>query len=125
MTTIEINDGKLHLRVRGLDIVLALKKELTVPLSHITRAEVGVAADALDRLHHSIRMPGTAIPGVVIAGSYRESGRWMFWDIHSGEQAITIWLTHEHYDAIVVDVADPATTVGQINGALDHVTPTK
>ncbi len=118
MTTIEISEGTLHLRVRGFDVVLAVKKQLAVPLAHVQRAEIGVSPEATERLEHSLRMPGTAVPGVVIAGHYREHGRWMFWDIHSGKQAITIRLDHEHFDALVVDVEDPAATVAQINAAL-------
>ena len=115
MTNIDIANDTLVLTVRGFDAVLALKKHLEIPLAHVTRAEVGVAAEARDRLHESLRLPGTYLPGIITAGSYREHGRWMFWDVHSGERAITIWIAHEKYDAIVVDVDDPATAVARIN----------
>ncbi|HWE28255.1 MAG TPA: hypothetical protein VHB97_09650 [Polyangia bacterium] len=118
MTTIELIDETLQLTVRGFDVVLALKKHLVIPLAHVTRADLGVAAAARERLHHSLRMPGTSLPGIVTAGSYVEDGRWMFWDIHSGDHAITIWIEHERYDAIVADVDDPAATVARINARL-------
>lgn len=117
MTTIDIAGDKLVLTVRGFDVVLALKKHLEVPLSRIKRAEVGVAADAQERLRQSLRMPGTYLPGIVTAGSYLEHGRWMFWDIHSGKQAITIFIEHDKFDAVVVDVDDPAATVARIEAA--------
>lgn len=118
MTTIELTDDKLELTVRGFDVVLALKKHLSIPLAHVTRVEAGVAAEAREQLRHSLRMPGTYLPGIVTAGSYVEHGRWMFWDVHSGERAITIFVEHERYDAVVVDVDDPAATVARIEERL-------
>ena len=118
MTTVDIVGDHLELTVRGFDVVLALKKHLTVPLTHVTRVEVGVASEARERLRNSLRMPGTYLPGIVTAGSYVEHGRWMFWDVHSGEQAITIYITHERYDAVVVDVDDPAATVARLEARL-------
>ena len=114
MTTIDLVNDKLELTVRGFDVVLALRKHLTVPLAHVTRVEVGVASEARERLRHSLRMPGTYLPGIITAGSYREHGRWMFWDVHSGDKAVTIFIAHERYDAIVVDVEDPAGTAARI-----------
>lgn len=118
MTTIELTDDKLELTVRGFDVILALKKHLSVPLANVTRVEVGVAAGAREQLHDSLRMPGTYLPGIITAGSYVEHGRWMFWDVHSGERAITIFLDHDRYDALVVDVDDPAATVARIDARL-------
>jgi hypothetical protein len=118
MTTIELTEDKLRLTVRGFDVVLAFKKHLEVPLRHVKGAEVGVAPEARERLSHSLRIPGTRLPGIVTAGSYYELGRWMFWDVHSGDNAITIWIEHERYDAIVVDVEEPANVVASINTKL-------
>jgi hypothetical protein len=118
MTEIALAADKLVLTVKGFDVVLSFKHHLEIPLAHVARVELGVAAEAKDRLHESLRLPGTSFPGIITAGSYREHGRWMFWDIHSGDHAITIWLRHDRYDAIVVDVEDPAATVDKINWRL-------
>jgi hypothetical protein len=118
MTTIEILGGKLQLTVHGLDVILAFRRHLEIPLEHVRGAVVGVSPEAKVRLSHSLRIPGTSLPGVINAGSYVEDGRWMFWDIHSGERAITISVHHEHYDAIIVDVEDPVATVAKINHVL-------
>ena len=118
MTTIELKHNKLLLTVHGFDVILSFKKHLEVPLAHVKSAEVGVAPAAREQLRHSLRVPGTSLPGIVTAGSYVEDGRWMFWNIHSGERAVTIWIEHERYDAIVVDVEDPAAIVERINARL-------
>ena len=114
MTTIEILGGKLQLTVNGLDVILAFRRHLEIPLEHVRGAVVGITPEAKARLVDSLRIPGTHLPGVITAGSYVEHGRWMFWDVHSGEHAITIAIAHEHYDAIIVDVEDPAATVAKI-----------
>lgn len=118
MTSIETTHETLALTVHGVDVILAFKHRLEIPLSHVVGAEVGVSDEVAERLAHSLRLPGTHVPSLITAGSYSEHGRWMFWNIKSGDNAITIRITHEKYDALVVDVADPAATVEQIRTAL-------
>lgn len=118
MTEITLTDDTLTLTVRGFDVILALRHHLEIPLSHVARVELGVAAEARDHLRESLRLGGTHLPGIVTAGSYVEHGRWMFWNIHSGEHAITLWLHHDRFDAIVVDVADPPAEVSRITARL-------
>jgi hypothetical protein len=118
MTTIETTHEALVLTVKGFDVILALKHRLEIPLAHVLGAEVGVSDEVRERLRQSLRLPGTHLPGIITAGSYTEHGRWMFWDIHSGDNAITIRIAHERYDRIVVDVEDPASAVAAITAAL-------
>lgn len=121
MTTIEIRGGKLHLTVNGLDVILAFKRHLEIPLEHVRGAVVGITPAAKEQLSQSLRVPGTHLPGVLVAGSYVEHGHWMFWDVHhSGEHAITISIAHERYQAIVVDVAEPAIVVAKIEYFLER-----
>ncbi|MCU1282060.1 MAG: hypothetical protein JWM53_5606 [bacterium] len=121
MTTIEMTHDKLVLTVKGFDVILALKHHLEIPLAHVLGAEVGVSDEVRARLSHSLRLPGTHLPGLITAGSYAEHGRWMFWDIRNGDQAITIRIAHEKYDRVVVDVEDPASAVAAITTALAAV----
>jgi hypothetical protein len=121
MTSVESTHDKLILTVHGFDVILALKHRLEIPLQHVLGAEIGVADEVRERLRHSLRMPGTHLPGIITAGSYVEHGRWMFWDIHDGANAITIRIEHEKYDRLIVDVEDPASTVAAITTALAAV----
>ncbi len=118
VTEVALAGDKLLVTIKGFDVVLALKHHLEIPLAHVARVELGVAAEAKQRLHESLRLPGTYVPGIITAGSYRAGGRWMFWDIHSGDYAITLWLQHEHYEAIVVEVEDPVATIDKIKWRL-------
>ena len=114
MTEVEIGEGHLRVVVEGFDKVLALHSTLDVPLAHVRGASQD--PDAL-REPHGIRLMGTSLPGVVAAGSFYD-GEWLFMDVHRPENAVKIDLDHEHYRALVVEVADPVATVKAINAAI-------
>ncbi len=114
MTEVEIGEGHLRIVVEGFDKVLALHSSLDVPLTHVRGASQD--PDAL-REPHGIRLMGTSLPGVVAAGSFYD-GEWLFMDVHHAENAVKIDLDHEHYRALVVEVADPVATVKAINAAI-------
>ncbi len=114
MTEVEIRDGKLRLVIEGFDKVLALRSTLEISLSHVRGASLD--PDAL-RERHGLRLAGTSLPGVVAAGTFYD-GEWWFLDVHNPERAVKIDLDHEHYRALVVEVADPDGTVRAINAAI-------
>jgi hypothetical protein len=105
-------DGNVHFRVEGLDRLWSLKSELTIPLAHIraARADPTVARG----WWHGIRAPGTNVPGVITAGTFYQHGRRIFWDVHDPEKTIVIELADERYDELIVEVADPAAVVQQL-----------
>ena len=104
MTEVEIANGYLRVVVEGFDKVLALKSSVEVPLIHVRGASQD--PDAL-RERHGLRLGGTSLPGVVAAGTFYD-GRWWFLDVHHPEVAVKIELDHEHYAALIVEVANPA-----------------
>ena len=114
MTEVEIGDGRLRVVVEGFDKVLALRSTLEMPLSHVRRASQD--PEAL-RERHGLRLAGTSLPGVVAAGTFFD-GEWWFLDVHHPERAVKIDLDHEHYAALIVEVADPEGTVRAINAAI-------
>ena len=117
MTEVEITNGYLRVVVEGFDKVLALKSTLEVPLTHVRGASQD--PDAL-RERHGLRLGGTSLPGVIAAGTFFD-GRWWFLDVHHPEDAVKIELDHEHYAALIVEVADPVATVAAINAAIAAV----
>ncbi len=114
MTEVEIVNGHLRVVVEGFDKVLALRSTLEVPLTHVRGASQD--PDAL-RERHGLRLGGTSLPGVIAAGTFFD-GQWWFLDVHHPEEAVKIDLDHEHYAALVVEVADPVATVRAINVAI-------
>ncbi len=73
MTTINLTTTELVVRITGWDQLWALKRRLTIPLPHV----VGAAVDPEAKHRFAgIRMPGSHVPGVVTAGTFRWHGKW-------------------------------------------------
>lgn len=116
MVEISIIEDALHLEVQGWDKLWALKSRLTIPLAHVrgARADTEVARG----WWHGIRAPGTQWPGVITAGTFYQDGKRVFWDVHEPENTIVLDLADERYDQLIVEVANPASAVQQIEAAL-------
>ena len=68
-------------------------------------------------------MPGTQIPGIIIAGSYLRDGRWTFWDVRgAGDNAIEVDLVGVRYQRLVIDVADPDAERDRLQAAISRGT---
>jgi len=120
MTRVEIQDDRLIARIQGVDKVLALKSELTIPLAHVKGASVS-APDVRRRWGSLLRMhvPGTDLPYVVMAGTFVFlDGEHAFWDVHDPDRTVVIELDHERFAKLVLEVADPQATAAAINAAL-------
>jgi hypothetical protein len=109
MVDLLIAEGKLFLRVRGMDKLWALKSSLEIPLEHIAgvRADPSIARGWC----HGLKMPGTVIPGVITAGTFYQHGKRVFWDVHHPDNTVVIDLVDERYNQLVVEVANPGTAV--------------
>jgi hypothetical protein len=116
MAEIELSNESLVVKVTGVDKVLALKSRLEVPLEHVSGVEI--RPEAARAWWHGYRMPGTHIPGVITAGSFYQSGEWVFWDVHDPDKTVAIQLRHEHYTRLVIQVDDPEATAATITHAL-------
>lgn len=118
MVDLSIADGKLVLNVRGADKLWAFKSSLEIPLQHISgiRADPSIAQG----YWHGIRVPGTHIPGVIIAGTFYQDGKRIFWDVHDPENTIVLDLHDERYNELIVEVASPLETVAIVQAALPH-----
>ena len=103
---------------RGWSKLWALKERVTVPLSAVRavrRAPAGVGRG----WWKGWRLPGTHLPGVVVAGSYYEDGAWTFWDVRgTGDRAIEVDLEGERYRRLLVDVSDPDAEVARLGAAI-------
>jgi hypothetical protein len=116
MVELSIAEEKLMLCVMGADKLWALKSSLEIPLVHIA----GVRADpeVARGWWHGIRLPGTNVPGVITAGTFYQDGKRVFWDVHYPERTIVIDLHDEHYNQLVIEVADPQAAINLIQSAL-------
>lgn len=116
MVELSIYDGKLSLHVHGMDKLWSFKSSLEIPLQHIS----GIRADSniAKGLWHGIRLPGTHIPGVLIAGTFYQDGNRVFWDVHNPENTVVIDLRDERYNELIVEVANPQAAVETVKACL-------
>jgi hypothetical protein len=115
MVEITASGGNVRFTVIGRDRFYALRRKVDVPAAHITGVR---RAEDLTR-PAGIRLFGTALPGVIYAGSFRGGGRWTFWDVRAKnrDRAIAVDIEHEHYAQLVVEVADPDAAIRTIEDA--------
>jgi hypothetical protein len=106
MARITIADGMLTVQMRGLDKVLAIHGNISVPLSHIQG--VDVRPEEAFKIFHGLRA-GTNIPHVVTAGTFFTHDGRLFFDIHDPERSIAIDLAHDTYSRLIVQVDDDET----------------
>jgi len=117
MTEISIADKSLSVEMKGWDKLWALKSRLEIPLAHIKAVRV----DSEIATHvKGLRTLGTHLTGVITAGTFRQEGDRVFWNVHHAEKVIVIELHDERYTKLVIEVADPPATVATIYNALSN-----
>jgi len=115
MATISIDGSDLTIDVQGMDKFWSLKSRLTIPMAHVR----GATADpSIASEHKGWRGPGTHLPGVIVAGTFHQDGKQVFWDVHNKDKAIVIELKDDTYQRLVIEVDDPRATVELIERAV-------
>lgn len=122
VASINLSNGTLRVDIEGADQLWALKRQLQIPLAHVVGA--AEAQDEARQWLHGIRLGGTHVPGIISAGRFYSQGKWVFWDVHPPDKAISIGLRDEHYSRIVLESDDPAGQIRRINAAVDWVSIT-
>ena len=117
MTAIEIVGDRLLVRLTGWDRIWALKGGLNVPLAHVRGTEFAPAGIK----PKGLRAPGSYLPGVIAAGTYRWRGHREFWSVRHVNKAIVLHVQDDGYDRLVLEVADPAAAVTAINDAVARI----
>ena len=79
MVDIHIEDGLATFRIAGLHKLWALKSRIVVPVEDIVAVE---GFEAVPRWA-GWRIAGTWMPDFLTAGSFRQDGRWTFWDVEN------------------------------------------
>ncbi|MBP2320395.1 hypothetical protein JOF56_000780 [Kibdelosporangium banguiense] len=117
MATISVQGKDLVVVMEGLDKVWALKSKLTIPLAHVRGATLdpGILGEP-----KGIRAPGTHLPGVITAGTFRQDGEKVFWAVRDALKAVVIELADESYSRLVVEVDDPRAVVAMVEQAVSR-----
>jgi len=116
MVNVVVAGDRVRFEVEGWDQLWALKSQLEIPLAHILT--VRADPEPARGWWHGIRLPGTQIPGLLTAGSFYQGGGFVFYDVQDPERTVVIDLDNEHYQRLVIEVADPAEVVATLRSAI-------
>ena len=121
MVNVVIHGDRVRFEVEGWDQLWALKSQLELPLAHVK--DVRADPEPARGWWHGLRLPGTQIPGLLTAGSFYQSGGFVFYDVHDPERTVVIELDHEHYQRLVIEVASPTDVVKALRSAIATTRP--
>ncbi len=114
---IELTDTEMSVHLTGLSGALAMKSHLMIPLSDVASAQVMTVDEAKGGQHMSAKFPGTRIPGMFWAGSFRNAESWQFWYVARADNVLVIDLEHEKYARLVLEMPEPQVVADKINAA--------
>ncbi|HEY6120448.1 MAG TPA: hypothetical protein VIV66_10835 [Pyrinomonadaceae bacterium] len=118
MVHLTTENDRIVFEVEGWDKLWSLRSRLEIPVEHIEGAHVD--SDPAMGWFQGLKLGGTDIPNVFRAGTFYQHGGLIFWDVHNAENTIVIELSHELYNKLIIEVADPAAAVRLINEAVSH-----
>ena len=110
MNKISLSRDDVRIEITGWDRLWSFKGSLTVP------------KESIDRVYRYdgrikppwCRAPGTAIPKVIISGTYYGRGRKEFWNTHFRSGALVFDLKNAEYTRVVIDVDDPEKVLSEL-----------
>jgi hypothetical protein len=116
MVNVSIQEHTLAVDVEGADKLLALRSHIDIPLANVT----GIRRDpeGTRRWWAGLRMPGTALPGVVKAGTFHQDGKRIFFDVHDPDKTVIVDLEDDRFDELVLEVDDPDAVMTAIEKSL-------
>jgi len=104
MAQLLIDDDAITVSLSTTEKVQAVHGDVAVPRSALVAARV--VQDGMAEVH-GIRAPGTSLPGVVMVGTWRQTGRTTFVACHGARPAVVVDLKDARFDRLVVTVDDP------------------
>ncbi|MGI0102553.1 MAG: hypothetical protein ACREA7_08170 [Nitrosotalea sp.] len=112
---VKIEGDDLVFEIHGVDMILAVKKTITIPLSHV----VSVSTEKVPwAVFEQMKVIGTGIPGIIKDGTYLAHEGLVFSEMHHQDKCITVSLNHESYKKIIFEVDDKDATTKMINDAI-------
>lgn len=116
LADVEISPDRVDVRLRGFNRFWAFKRELSIPMANVKDATYVPYAPGFIG---GLRWPGTAIPGVMTAGTYLSRGSKSFFAVHRGENALVLELDDWKYRRVIVDTKDPDVLASQITDLIE------
>ena len=105
LARVDVADGALVVRPRGLNRLCAMKGEVRVPV-----AAIGEVRGEVDRksVPGGLRLPGTYVPGLIQAGTYRTRGEKSFWLVGQADKVTVVECPGARYERLVLQLDDDA-----------------
>lgn len=115
MATVHTSPSELSVRFPPVEKVAGLVRDVQVPRSAITAAEL--VPDPLAALH-GLRAPGLSLPGVRKIGTWRGKGSKVLVSIRHDQPAVRIRLTGQRYDSLLIGADDAAALVDSLTATI-------
>jgi hypothetical protein len=115
MPKLEISPTKLDVQLSAGEKLAAVHGSVTVPLSAITGAEV---LEPRWWMHLGLRVPGTGLPGLIIAGTFLWGKDRAFVCWKRGEEALQVNLNGQNFSRLIIGVKDAETWAETVNAYL-------
>lgn len=109
-------DDRLLVRPVGLVRLWALSSGIDVPMTSV----VDVGVSPRKGLVKGFRAPGTYLPGVMTAGTFRSRGERDLWMAGRAESVLVIELHGERYRHVIVQVEDPEAATEALRAAMNR-----
>ena len=118
---VDLIDGSVVVRMRGIDTVLAFRRTVKIPVGHVR----GVVVQHRDRVPQiGMFFPGIAVPGVLYAGAFGLGDERSFWAARRAERLLRIECRPgAEFRRIVLEVPDPTELAGRLRPALGAYVP--
>src|SRR3954454_8102539 len=120
MVDININGDTAIFEVKSWDKLWAFKSRLEIPVAHIRTAYQD--QNCVINWFDSFKIVGTSLPYIFRAGTFYQHGDLVFWDVHNVQNTIVVELDHEHFAKLIIEVADPVSTISLLNHAINNST---
>ncbi|MCW2983057.1 MAG: hypothetical protein JWR63_627 [Conexibacter sp.] len=115
MPTLTIDGDRAVVCLSGLQSVMALARQVSVPLASVTAVEVVPDGGAVDL---GWRVGGTSVPRRLAFGRFRRRGRGRtFAAVYAGEPALVVRTSGGDWDKLVLTVEDPEGVATQVRTA--------
>ena len=113
--TIKIDGNSLIFEIHGIDVILSIRRTISIPLKHVT----SVSTDRVPwQPFQQIKVTGTSLPGVIKDGMFLSSDGLLFFEMHDPDKCITVSLNNERFKKIIFEVQDKESAAKIIKDAI-------
>lgn len=113
--TIRIDGDNLVFEIHGVDVILAIRRTISIPLKHV----VSVSTDRVPwQPFQQLKIAGTSLPGVIKDGIFLSNDGFLFFEMHDPDKCITISLNNEKFKKIIFEVQDKESAAKTITESI-------